>query len=52
MLSEAYTLFQIGELSIKEIAFQTGVSESLVKVRIFRAKERLKELLSDLHVTF
>ena len=52
MLSEAYTLFQIGELSIKEIAYQTGVSESLVKVRIFRAKERLKEILSDLHVTF
>ena len=51
MLSEAYTLFQIGELSIKEIAYQTGVSESLVKVRIFRAKERLKEILSDLHVT-
>ena len=48
-LREAYTLFQIGELSINEIARQTGVSESLVKVRIFRAKEKLKVLLADLH---
>ncbi len=49
-LREAYTLFQIGELSINEIARQTGVSESLVKVRIFRAKEKLQVLLADLHV--
>ena len=48
LLREAYTLFQIGELSIREIAHETGVSESLVKVRIFRAKEKLQELLSDL----
>ena len=48
MLRDAYTLFQIGELSIKEIAQQTGVSESLVKVRIFRAKEKLKTILADL----
>ena len=50
-LRDAYTLFQIGELSIREIANQTGVSEGLVKVRIHRAKEKLKEILSDL-VTF
>ncbi|MBP5640782.1 MAG: RNA polymerase sigma factor [Victivallales bacterium] len=50
ILREAYTLFQIGELSIREIAHETGVSESLVKVRIFRAKEKLQELLADLHV--
>ena len=48
ILREAYTLFQIGELSVKEIAAQTGVSESLVKVRVFRAKEKLREILSDL----
>ena len=48
LLREAYTLFQIGELSIKEIAHETGVSESLVKVRIFRAKDKLKTLLADL----
>ena len=51
ILCEAYTLFQIGEMSIREIANQTGVSENLVKVRIFRAKEKLQEILSDLHVT-
>ena len=48
-LREAYTLFQIGELSIHEIAHETGISESLVKVRIFRAKEKLQVLLADLH---
>ncbi len=48
MLREAYTLFQIGELSIREIAHETGVSENLVKVRIFRAKEKLKTILADL----
>lgn len=52
ILREAYTMFQIGEMSIRDIANQTGVSENLVKVRIFRAKEKLKEILSDLHVTF
>ncbi len=52
ILCEAYTLFQIGEMSIREIANQTGVSENLVKVRIFRAKEKLQEILSDLRVTF
>ena len=48
LLREAYTLFQIGELSIREIAHETGVSESLVKVRIFRAKQKLQEILLDL----
>ena len=51
ILREAYTLFQIGEMSIRDIANQTGVSENLVKVRIFRAKEKLREILSDLRVT-
>ena len=48
LLREAFLLFQLGELSIREIAVQTGVSESLVKVRIYRAKEKLKVLLKDL----
>ena len=52
ILREAYTLFQIGEVPIREIANQTGVSENLVKVRIFRAKEKLKEILADLRVTY
>ena len=50
-LHEAYTLFQIGELSVREISHELGISEALVKVRIHRAKEKLKEILSDL-VTF
>ena len=44
-LREAFTLFQIGELSIREIAWQTQTSESNVKVRIHRAKEKLREIL-------
>ena len=48
LLREAYTLFQIGELSIREIAHETGASENLVKVRIHRAKEKLQVLLADL----
>jgi DNA-directed RNA polymerase specialized sigma24 family protein len=45
-------MFQVGEMSVRDIANQTGVSENLVKVRIFRAKEKLKTILADLHVTF
>ncbi len=48
LLREAYTLFQIGGLSIREIAHETGVAENLVKVRIFRAKEKLQPILADL----
>ena len=44
-LREAFTLFQIGELSIREIARQTNETESNVKVRIHRAKEKLRERL-------
>lgn len=51
VLREAYTLFQVGEMSVRDIAAQTGVSENLVKVRIFRAKEKLREILADLRVT-
>lgn len=52
ILREAYTLFQVAEMSIHDIAVQTGVSENLVKVRIFRAKEKLKELLADVRKDF
>ena len=52
ILREAYTLFQVAEMSIHQIAIQTGVSENLVKVRIFRAKEKLKELLADVRKDF
>ena len=47
-LREAYTLFQIAGRSIKEIARLTGTSESNVKVRIHRSKEKLSILLQDL----
>ena len=42
-LREAFTLFQIAELSVREIARQTNVTEANVKLRIHRAKERLRE---------
>ena len=45
LLREAFLLFQVAELSIREIARQTGVSESLVKVRIHRAKQKLRDVL-------
>ena len=48
LLREAYTLFRIMELPVAEIARRTQVSEGLVKVRIFRAKEKLRPLLRDL----
>lgn len=44
-LREAFTLFQIAGLSVREVARQTNVSESNVKVRIHRAKMRLRERL-------
>ena len=48
VLREAYTLFHVSELSIREIAAQTGVTENLVKVRIHRAKLKLRASLADL----
>lgn len=47
-LRNCYTMFNIGELSIKDIAEQLSISESLVKVRIHRAKEKLAESLAYL----
>ena len=48
LLREAYTLFQIAELSIAEIAREINATDNLVKVRIHRAKAKLRELLADL----
>jgi RNA polymerase sigma-70 factor (ECF subfamily) len=50
LLREAYTLFQIAEMSISDIARETNATESLVKVRIHRAKNKLREILSDLMI--
>ena len=36
-------------VSVREIAAQTGWSESNVKVRAFRARARLKEILNRKH---
>ena len=47
LVREAFSLFQISELSVREIAHITGASESLVKVRVHRAKMKLRELLAD-----
>ncbi|MGN1393800.1 MAG: RNA polymerase sigma factor [Succinivibrionaceae bacterium] len=47
-LRECYVLFNISEMSIKDIVKQLGISESLVKVRIHRAKVKLAESLSYL----
>lgn len=50
LLREAFLLFQVSELSIREISLQLGIGESLVKVRIFRAKQKLRESLGDLDI--
>ena len=47
LVREAFSLFQISELSVREIARITGASENLVKVRVHRAKQKLRELLAD-----
>ncbi len=47
-LREAYQMFQLMELPIREIASRTGTTEANVKVRIFRAKAKLRILLKDL----
>ena len=43
------TLLEIEERTVREIAAQTGWSESNVKVRAFRARARLKEILNRKH---
>ena len=44
---EAYVLYQIGGRSVREVAEMTGAGESLVKVRIHRAKKSLRKSLAD-----
>jgi len=41
------TLFYFGECDIKEISAQTGWNRALVKVRLHRARTRLKSLLEE-----
>lgn len=47
-LRETYTLYQIGERSVREVAELTGITENLVKVRLYRAKQALRKVLFDL----
>ena len=47
-LRTCYTLYNVGEMPIKDIAELLGISESLVKVRIHRAKLFLAEKLQYL----
>ena len=47
-LRTCYTLYNVGEMPIKDIAEMLGISESLVKVRIHRAKLFLAEKLQYL----
>ena len=47
-LRETYTLYQIGERSVREVADLLGIAETLVKVRLYRAKKALRKELSDL----
>ena len=49
-LREAYTLYQVGERSVREVAEMTGAGENLVKVRLHRAKKALRRSLADLVV--
>ena len=43
----AYTLYQVGGNSVRDVAAITGATENLVKVRIHRARQRLQKLLAD-----
>ena len=43
------TLLELEERSVREIAAHTGWSESNVKVRAFRARARLREILENSH---
>lgn len=46
-LRAAYTLYQVGGNSVREVAAMTGATENLVKVRIHRARQHLQKLLAD-----
>ena len=48
LLREAFVLFQVSELSVRDISLQLGISESLVKVRIFCARRKLKAAVASM----
>lgn len=51
-LRRCYTMSKVGDLSLKEIAEELGITEGLVKVRIHRAKELLAPMLKSLKDEF
>lgn len=48
---ELMTLFYLQELSLKEIAVATELSESNVRVKLYRARENFKTILSEKDIT-
>ena len=52
-LRNPLVLKEYGELSYREISEMLGISEANVKIRIFRARKRLSEIIDqeDLHVS-
>ena len=48
--SEVITLFYLAEQSLEEIALITGQTSNNVKVRLFRARQKLKQLLTSHHI--
>jgi RNA polymerase sigma-70 factor (ECF subfamily) len=44
---EAFSMYELEGLNYRTIAATLGCSEGSVKSRIFRARERLRELLHD-----
>ena len=51
-LRDAYVLVEIEELSSKDAADRLGIPESTMRVRVYRAKEKLRGLLSDLELGY
>jgi len=47
--AEVITLFYMAEQSVEEIALITGQTTANVKVRLFRARQKLKQLLTRHH---
>lgn len=43
--AQVLSLFYIGEQSVEEVAAITGITTANVKVRLFRARQRLKDIL-------
>ena len=47
---EAFLLRYVEGLSYEEMATLTGVGESALRMRVKRARDRMRELLSDVYV--